>query len=288
MQGAELGGPVLRAPQFSSLLPTKVDRISIRVDGCINQKCAVHPTTQIITIRQAGMKKSIANPLHISRFLKAYDDDAAKKGIKISIGFDFHKYLSIAQATPTKSPTYPNFRPDRSPIKAGEGFWIVGVDHNDDVALLDAARLYDLSHSNFAEHLQSLKAFYADPTIHAHPHDSCTCMAPSAKKMTGKVTYLGDLWVRKDYRGQGMPRIAAGLAFGVSFALWAPDFLCALVARWSLDKGVVAQYDMPHHEPGGSILRLVEENVVDEDWLIWLTGDELSNRIDRHNKPRQF
>ncbi|MER8701193.1 hypothetical protein [Mesorhizobium sp. M1273] len=234
------------------------------------------------------MIKSVVNPLNISRFLQPYDDDAANKGIKISIGFDFHKYVSITRVTPTKSPTYPNFRPDCSPIKAGEGFWIVGVDHSDDVVLLDAARLYDLSNSNFADHLESLKAFYADPMIQAHPHDSCTCAAPSAKKITGRVSYLGDLWVRKDYRGQGVPRIAAGIAFGVSFALWAPDFLCGLVARWSLDKGVVAQYEMPHHEPGGSILRLVEEKIVDEDWLVWLTGDELRSRIDSPNKPSQF
>ncbi|WP_143748524.1 hypothetical protein [Mesorhizobium carmichaelinearum] len=232
------------------------------------------------------MKKG--SPLDISRFLEAYDDEAAKKGIKISIGFDFHEYVAITRATPTKSPTFPNFRPDRSPINAGDGFWIIGVDDNDEVALLDAARLYDLSHSNFAEHLQSLKAFYADPIIHAHPDDICTCSAPGATKITGKVSYLGDLWVREDYRGQGVPRIVAGIAFGVSFAMWAPDFLCALVARWSLDKGIVAQYEMPHHEPGGSMLQLVEEKIVEDNWLIWLTGEELRSRIDSHNKPSQL
>ncbi|MER8467752.1 hypothetical protein [Mesorhizobium sp. M1396] len=234
------------------------------------------------------MTEGIVNPLHISRFIKIYDEEAVKKGVRISIGFDFSTYISITETTPTKRATYPNFRPDRSPIKEGDGFWIVGVDTNNEVVLLDAARLYDLSCGNFAEHLESLKAFYAVPAVHAHSEDSCTCMAPSAKKITGKVCYLGDLWVRKDFRGQGMPRIAAGIAFGVSFALWMPDFLCALVAQWSLDKGVVAQYDMPHHEPGGSILRLVEEQAEDDDWLIWLTGDELKSRIDGHNTSAQF
>ncbi|MER9232930.1 hypothetical protein NKI56_12650 [Mesorhizobium sp. M0622] len=229
--------------------------------------------------------KSVIDPLKISRFLQKYDDDAAQKGIKISIGFDFHKYVSITRATPTKSPTYPNFRPDRSPIKPGEGFWIIGVDNNNDVVLSDAVRMYDLSHSNLAVHLQSLKAFYADPTIHAHPNDSCICMAPSAKMITGKVSYHGDFWVREDYRGRGIPRIVAGLAFGVSFSLWDPDFLCSLVGRWLLDKGVIAQYEMPHkHEPGGSILRLVEEDIADDDWLIWITGEELRSCIDRHDR----
>lgn len=224
----------------------------------------------------------LANPLHVSRFLQVYDAAAAQKGIKISIGFDFHEYVSITAATPTKRRTYPNFRPDRSPIKSGEGYWIIGVDKNNEVAVSDAARLYDLSYSNFAEHLQSLKAFYANPAVHAHPEDRCTCIAPSAKKMNGKVAYHGDLWVRKDFRGQGMAKIVAGIAHGVTFAMWAPDFLCSLVARFSLDKGMVAQYEMLHHEPGGSILQLVEEDIVDDDWLIWLTGEELRSQVERH------
>lgn len=227
--------------------------------------------------------KCLVNPLHISRFLRVYDDDAAKKGIKLSIGFDFSKYVSITRATPTKGPTYPNFRPDRSPIKPGDGFWMVGVDKNNEVAALQAVRLYDLSCSNFEEHLRSLRAFYGDPTIHAHPQDTCTCIAPSAKKMMGQVAYHGDAWVRSDYRGNGMPKIMAGMAFGVSFAMWAPDFVCGLVAHWLLDKGVVAQYGYQHHEPGGSILRLVEENIVDDDWLIWITGEELKDHVDHRD-----
>ncbi|WP_229157484.1 hypothetical protein [Bradyrhizobium brasilense] len=161
---------------------------------------------------------------------------------------------------------------------------MVGVDRNNEVTVLQAVRLYDLSRSNFAEHLESLKAFYADPARHAHPDDACTCGAPIARKMSGKVAYHGDGWVRSDFRGTGMPRIMAGIAFGVSFAMWAPDFVCGLVARWLIDKGVVSQYGYAHHERAGSVLRLVEEDIVDDDWLIWLTGEELRSRVVRQEK----
>lgn len=221
--------------------------------------------------------KAIANPLQVSRFLQRYDDDATRKGIKVSIGFDFDEYISITRATPTKGPTYPNFRPDRSPIRSGEGFWILGVDKNNDVALLEAARLYDLSCSNFAEHLQSLKAFFANPTLHAHHQDRCTCIAPSARNITGKVAYIGDRWVRRDFRGKGMSKIMAGLARGVCYAMWTPDFLCALVARQLVEKGAV--YGYSHHEPGGSILKLIEEDIVDDDCLVWQTGEELKTLV---------
>lgn len=99
---------------------------------------------------------NIVDPLQVSRFLRVYDDAAAQNGIRLSIGLDFNEYVSITRALPTKKPTYPNFRPDRSPIKLGEGYWMVGFDKNNQIALVQAARLYDLSHSSFAEHLESL------------------------------------------------------------------------------------------------------------------------------------
>ncbi|WP_157450103.1 hypothetical protein [Bradyrhizobium sp. ARR65] len=222
------------------------------------------------------------NPLQVSRFLRAYDDAAAQKKIKISIGFDFHEYVSVTRITPTKGRTYPNFRPDRSAIKSGEGFWVQGVDKNNEVVLLLAARLYDLSQSNFAEHLESLRAFYADPTVYAHPQDCCTCLAPSAEKITGKVAYLGDRWLRRDFRGQGVSRILAGIARGVTFAMWAPDFVCGLAARQLIEKGGVHGY--PHYDQAGWKLRLVEENIVDDDWLVWQTGDELRSLFDSHDR----
>lgn len=227
--------------------------------------------------------KSLVDPLQVSRFLRTYDDAAAQRGIKVSIGFDFHEYVSITRATPTKKPTSTSFlfQPDRSPIKSGEGFWMIGVDQNNQVALSDAARLYDLSHSSFAEHVQ--KVFCDDPTLHRyHPQDHCTCVAPSAKKMTGKVVYHGDGWVRRDYRGQGLAKVLAGIAHGVSFAMWAPDFVCGFVARWLLDKGIVAQYGYGHHEAGG--LRLVEQNVLNDYLLVWLTGEELRRQVERHDR----
>lgn len=225
--------------------------------------------------------KRVVNPLHLSRFLQVYDDAAIQKGIRVSIGFDFREYVSITRATPTKDPTYPNFRPDRSPIRLGEGYWVKGVDEQNEVAFLAAARLYDLSNSNLADHLESLSAFYADPTVHAHPQDRCACTAPSAKTITGKVAYHGDLWVRRDLRGKGLPKIISGIQRGVSFHMWAPDFVCAFVARGLLNKRVSP---LPHCEPGGSILQLVEENILDDEWLVWLAGDELRDLVDHHER----
>ncbi|OSI75601.1 hypothetical protein BSZ21_04755 [Bradyrhizobium canariense] len=217
-----------------------------------------------------------------SRSLRVYDEAAAQKGLTISVGFDFHEYVSITRALPTKGPTYPFFRPDRSPIKSGEGYWVTGVDKNNEVIFVEAARLYDLAGSNLAQHLESLQFFYADPAKHAHPDDRCICTAPTAKEITGKVVFHGDVWVRKDFRGRGLPKIMAGMLRRVTFAMWAPDFVCGLAGRWSVDKAIYGTRQ--HYEPGGSILKLAEDQLADDDWLLWLTGEELRNLVDLHNR----
>ncbi|MCK1485488.1 hypothetical protein IVB25_23040 [Bradyrhizobium sp. 193] len=220
--------------------------------------------------------KFVVNPLEVSRYLQIYDDAAIRKGIKFRVGFDFHEYISITGSTPTKGRTYPTFRPEYSSIKSGEGYWIVGVDNNNEVAVVKAARLYDLSHSNLSEHLQTLKVFYAEPSKHAHPQDRCICRAPSARKITGRVVLHGDLWVRGDFRGQGVAKIVSGIARGVSFAMWSPDFTCGFAGQWSVDKRV---YDVLHGEPAGSMLRLVAEGIDENEWLFWRTGDEVKELV---------
>nr|WP_164935860.1 hypothetical protein [Bradyrhizobium nanningense] len=223
------------------------------------------------------------NFLQVSRCLQVHDNDLVRKDITLLLGFDFHEYVSITKTTPTKGRTYPNFRPDRSQIKSGEGYWTMGVDKRNNVAILAAARLYELSNTNLSEHLQSLRAFYTDPTKHSHPRDRCACIAPTAKKITGKVAYHGDYWLRSDLRGQGLSKIMARITHGLSFAMWDPDYLCGLVARWSLDKGIVAEYGYTHSERGGSILHLVEDNIVDDDWLVWRTREDLRSQFDRQD-----
>ncbi|WP_354053155.1 hypothetical protein [Bradyrhizobium sp. LB12.1] len=223
--------------------------------------------------------------MRVSRSLQLHDDVVFKKGIKLRIGFDFDEYAWITRNTPTKDAIEPSFRPDLSPIEPGDGYWIMGVDKHNVVAILAAQRLFDLSASNLAEHFQSLKAFYANPTAHADRYDRCTCRAPSAKTITGKVAYHGDYWIRSDFRGQGLSAVIARITHGLSFAMWAPDFLCALVERWALDKGLVTQYACAHHESDVSILAMGEGGIVPyEYWLIWRTGEELRDEFGRHNR----
>ncbi|MER8703862.1 hypothetical protein [Mesorhizobium sp. M1273] len=213
--------------------------------------------------------------LDASRFICAAYKLARKSGLHITMGDDFEEYVRITGKLRGKSPTDPNFRPDCSDLLAGKAFWIIGRDRQDRVAHVQAMRLDDLSNTTLDEHLGTLRAFFADPELKAGPGSSCNCYAPSARGITGLVAYRGDLWLREDFRGRGLLAFLGRIAFGLAWAKWSPDFIYALVAGWNIEKGVADRNGYLHKEPHGAILRLPAQRIYEDDWLVWLTREDM-------------
>ncbi|PBB98904.1 hypothetical protein [Mesorhizobium sp. WSM3862] len=217
--------------------------------------------------------------LDTSRYIYLMDTRARKSGLKFKMGGNFEDYAEITTNIAGKSPTDPSFRPDCSRLDAGRAFWIVGEDQSGKVAHVQALRMDNLMATNLVRHLESLKGFYANPKSRAGSGSSCICRAPTAQKITGRVVYHGDIWLREDFRGQGLPRTFASIAFGLAWVKWSPDFIYALVHTWSIEKGVADQYGYLHREAHGAILSLPDRRIEEDDWLIWLTRRELSRNI---------
>ncbi|MQX98055.1 hypothetical protein GHK03_18490 [Sinorhizobium medicae] len=219
--------------------------------------------------------------LAISKYICSADELARRSGLHLTMGDDFEEYVGITSRLPGKLPTYPNFRPDCSDLPPGNAFWIIGRDREGRVAHVQAMRLDDLSNTNIAEHLESLRACFTDPNVKAGPDSSCISSAPTARQITGLVAYHGDIWLREDFRGRGLATLIGRIAFGLAWAKWAPDFIYALVAGWNVEKGVVDRYGYLHRERHGSVLRLPAHRIDDDDWLVWLTRDELLRTLSR-------
>ncbi|MER9895802.1 hypothetical protein NKJ40_27835 [Mesorhizobium sp. M0119] len=219
--------------------------------------------------------------LDVSRYISILDELAIRSGLHFTMGDDLEEYLNITTKIAGKSPTYPNFRPDCSRLEPGRAFWIAAQDQSGQVAHVQALRVDDLTTTNLAEHLESLKACYADPKSLAGPGSSCACYAPAARDIAGIVAYHGDLWLRDDFRGQGFSSTLAGIAFGLAWAKWSPDFIYAFVSTWIIEKGVADRYGYLHREPRGSVLSLPDRGIEDDEWLVWLSRSELSELIKR-------
>ncbi|ASY61122.1 hypothetical protein [Sinorhizobium sp. CCBAU 05631] len=224
--------------------------------------------------------------LEVSKYISAAEELGRTSGIHITMGHDFEEYVEITGKLPGKSPTYPSFRPDCSDVPPGKAFWIVGRDREGRVAHVQAMRLDDLSETDLAEHLGSLRAWFADPKLKAGPGSSSRCNAPTARSISGLVAYHGDIWLREDFRGGGLSTFIGRIAFGLAWANWSPDFIYALVAGWHIEKGVVDRYGYVHRERHGSVLRLPSHGINDDDWLVWLTRDELLMTLSRTPAPQ--
>ncbi|MGX5829345.1 hypothetical protein [Mesorhizobium sp. 43Arga] len=221
------------------------------------------------------------------KYIQCVNDAALSVGLRLRTGENFNQYIEVTSSTIGKSPTDPSFRPDCSRLEADRAFWIVGEDQKGRVAHVQALRLDDLRTTNLAGHLESLKAFYTDPKSRAGAGSSCSCLAPTAQTMSGMVAYHGDLWLREDFRGLGLPSTLASMAFGLAWAKWSPDFIYALVPSWIIEKGIADQYGYLNREAQGAVLTLPDRGVKEDDWLLWLTRSELSQRIKAAKTPVQ-
>lgn len=219
--------------------------------------------------------QSHVTTLDISKYIYAIDEQGRKSGLYITMGDDFEEYVGITSRLPGKPQTSPNFHPDCSDLRPEKAFWIIGRDWEGTVAHSQAMRLDDLSNKNLAEHLESLRACFADPNVKAGPGSWCSCHAPTASNITGLVAYRGDMWLREDFRGRGLMAFIGHIAFALAWAKWSPDFIYALVADWYIEKRVADRCGYVHREPHGSVLRLPEQGIDDDDWLVWLTRDDL-------------
>lgn len=218
--------------------------------------------------------QSNVTTLQISKYICKADELGRKSGLQIAMGENFEEYVRITSRIPGKPPTTPHFRPDCSAVLPGKAFWIIGRDREGRVAHVQAMRLDDLSNTNLAEHLGSLKACFEDPDLKAGSSSSCSCTAPTAHTITGLIAYHGDIWLREDFRGRDLASFIGRIAFGLAWAKWSPDFIYALVAGWNIEKGVVHRYGYQNREYG-SVLRLPELGISHDEWLVWVTREQL-------------
>lgn len=83
------------------------------------------------------------------------------------------------------------------------------------IALSDDARLYGFREAILQSILNRLERFTPiQPYLHILRDRTCT--APNARKMTGEVAYIRDLWMRGDLRGRGIAQIVTRVAHGVT------------------------------------------------------------------------
>ncbi|EIE52370.1 hypothetical protein C357_04095 [Citreicella sp. 357] len=204
-------------------------------------------------------------------------------GLTVEIGDDFARYRAYRNRQPDRGAIYPMFDVASSYVDHTNGFWICGFDSQGELVHTQAARLLDLTGISLATHLNLHRHKYITPDTTPDPDMTFYSDPQALQTITGKVCYQGDFWLRASGlggpRSQGATSLLSRLLLELVAESWNPSFVFALVAKRLAAKGAHLRYGYPHCEPGRWLGP--DQQVTEEDYLIWMGSDDMSNLLAR-------
>lgn len=202
-------------------------------------------------------------------------------GINIQFSRDFHELARI-QAKLEKAPLTPMFDPRFSDIGPHNGFWMKGVTEGGEIVHTQAARIDDLGNGTLCAFLESMEAYYRFPDQHRAAGEYCLSPAKATKRITGRVCYQGEFWLKggaHGMRGRHLVAPLCQLAKSLILTLWQPDFTYAMVQPRIVHSGMVRHYAYTQMEPHGIIWHRPQLGQTLDEWVIWRSGWELEDQI---------
>ncbi|WP_245306164.1 hypothetical protein [Roseovarius aestuariivivens] len=207
--------------------------------------------------------------------------DLEASGIFLEIGDDFAKYRAYRSQQTGRSAIYPMFDVASSYIDQANGFWVCGFDANRELVHTQAVRLLDLSGISLARHLEIHRHKYITPDTTPDPDLTFYSGPEALQKITGKVCYQGEFWLRASGlggpRSQGATSLLSRVLFEIMVGTWNPSFVFALVPKQLAAKGAHLRYGYCHCEPGRWLGP--DQQVTDEDHLIWMGASDMAKML---------
>lgn len=216
------------------------------------------------------------------QYISNIDQIAGRHGMKIEVGSDFEAFRQIRAAQPKRLPISPIFDCQASDLNGANGFWIKGTSESGELVHLQAVRLEDLTGSSLAEHLYRQRHAYAPPGVEVDLEQSDYAATPASRRITGKVCYHGELWLKggpNGYRGHGLTAALPRLALALAHMTWSPDFMFGLVHPLAACKGLPAREGYMHLEPGGILWQRKDSDEIYDEWMVWMSHNDLQHLL---------
>lgn len=177
----------------------------------------------------------------LGRFFLLADAAARQRGVTLSFGTLGDLVAINRRNSDTWRPLLPIFDPAYGAIDDGNSFALIGRNRAGDVVATQAARLFPWTDTDFAQEAANLRLFYADPERQKLPAERIGVTAPSAKRVTGRVTYSGGVWFRPDYRGRLLTAILPRISRAIAFTRWYTDVTTTIMAETIVNSGVASR-----------------------------------------------
>ena len=223
-----------------------------------------------------------------------------KRGITLEVSTDFEEFRRVRSTQPERATLYPMYDAACSYVDRTNGFWIKGTDENGELVHTQAMRLIDLAGVTLADHLRMHRHIYMTPGDADDPSRFEYSPSPACQKITGKVCYHGELWLKngggKGFRGTGLTSILPRMAMVLGHMEWSPDFIFGFMYPLAACKGLAAREGYMHMEPG--VWHSPGEPESFSEWIVWMAREdvghlmrfapgELYQQLEAHEKSKR-
>jgi hypothetical protein len=208
--------------------------------------------------------------------------DAAARdwGLRLRLRSDFAALIDLNRENAETWPSLPPmFDPAHSNLRIDSSFWLEGIDDRGETVITEAARFFDFADTNVVDELRSLRVHYADPVPHLAAGECIEIDAPPAKIVTGRTMHGGAIWVRPDWRRNGLTRVISRVCAAYAHTRWNTAFTWGVVEPRLHAVGLSQAYG-PHEAAEGVTYRLAWRGVRPMV-LIWMRTDALLRDLAR-------
>ncbi|MGJ5619511.1 hypothetical protein [Sulfitobacter sp. MF3-043] len=219
-------------------------------------------------------------------------------GMRVEIGDDFAAYRRIRNLQKDRSGLYPMFDVTCSYVDQSNAFWVCGFNETDELVHTQAIRQLDLSGVTLGQHMDMHRHKYMTPNSTPDPDRTYYSRPQALHKITGKVCYHGDFWLKDGdggHRKLGLTPLLSRFVLEMALKTWVPDYVFGFVPTTLSYKGIQARYGYTHCEPG--VWLGPDNQVTDEDALVWMNTEEIMHFLeiqpgemshDRHNAAQSL
>ena len=201
-------------------------------------------------------------------------------GVHIRLGDDFHEYRDIIKHHRPEQPPAPPLDPDVHDMSSG--FWFTGTDAEGKLVFTQAMRDIDLGDLTLAEYLTANFRDFPPASLPVDVPNSRYLPGPAARKITGRVCYHADLWMRpgeSSYRGSGLPNVLARLAMVTAIMRGSPDYIFGFIARNHAFKGLGEREGYMHSEPSALHWLRADKPETLVCQMVWMGREDLEHLL---------
>jgi hypothetical protein len=210
----------------------------------------------------------------LRRYFPFADAVARDWGVRLRLRSDFDELIALNRDNAdTWPPLPPTFDPAHSNLRIDASFWLEGTDDRGDTVLTEAARLFDFTDTNLVEELRALRVYYENPAPRIAAGECVEIDAPAATVVRGRTMHGGAIWVRPDWRRNGLTRIISRISAAYALTRWDTAFTWGLVEPRLHAIGLSQAYG-PHEAAEGVKLRLAFRGDLPAV-LLWMKTDAL-------------